>query len=167
VAADIFLQLDGIKGESTDKDHKDWIEVLSLAQVLENTAPTGGAGAAGSGSSAGKSTGRVEIQEITINKQVDVASPKLYAACLTAQVIKTATVEVIRAAGATRVKYLVIKLEQVIISRAVTSIDSQSPHESVSLNYGKVQWSYSPQKPDGTQAVDVTDGWNLVANKNS
>jgi hypothetical protein len=27
---DSFLKLDGIKGETTDKGHKDWIEILSF-----------------------------------------------------------------------------------------------------------------------------------------
>jgi len=30
---DIYVQIDGIKGESTDKDHKDWIEVLSVGDA--------------------------------------------------------------------------------------------------------------------------------------
>lgn len=29
MALDVYLQIDGIKGESTDTDHKDWIELTS------------------------------------------------------------------------------------------------------------------------------------------
>lgn len=30
MAIDVYLQIDGIKGESTDDKHKDWIECLSV-----------------------------------------------------------------------------------------------------------------------------------------
>ncbi|WP_442784145.1 type VI secretion system tube protein Hcp, partial [Collimonas fungivorans] len=30
MAIDVYLQIDGIKGESTDSAHKDWIECKSV-----------------------------------------------------------------------------------------------------------------------------------------
>ena len=31
---DIYMQIDGLKGESTDSEHKDWIELLSFNHSL-------------------------------------------------------------------------------------------------------------------------------------
>ncbi|MEG1325674.1 MAG: type VI secretion system tube protein Hcp, partial [Janthinobacterium sp.] len=46
MAIDVYLQIDGIKGESTDTTHKDWIECKSVQwEVLQPksaTASTGG-----------------------------------------------------------------------------------------------------------------------------
>ena len=46
MAIDVYLQIDGIKGESTDNSHKDWIECKSVQwEVLQPksaTASTGG-----------------------------------------------------------------------------------------------------------------------------
>ena len=27
--SDAYIQIDGVKGQSVDKDHKDWIEIIS------------------------------------------------------------------------------------------------------------------------------------------
>ncbi len=46
MAIDVYLQIDGIKGESMDDKHKDWIECLSVnwsvLQPRSATASTGG-----------------------------------------------------------------------------------------------------------------------------
>ena len=49
-AADYFLSIDGIPGESVERDHRDWIEVLSYSWGASSTAGTG------SGTGAGKAT---------------------------------------------------------------------------------------------------------------
>jgi hypothetical protein len=50
MAIDVYLQIDGIKGESADTAHKDWIEVKSVnwevLQPKSATASTGGGTAA-------------------------------------------------------------------------------------------------------------------------
>jgi type VI protein secretion system component Hcp len=46
MAIDVYLQIDGIKGESTDDKHRDWIECQSVQwgvlQPKSATASTGG-----------------------------------------------------------------------------------------------------------------------------
>ena len=46
MAIDVYLQIDGIKGESQDEKHKDWIEVTGIHwgihQPRSATASTGG-----------------------------------------------------------------------------------------------------------------------------
>ena len=46
MAIDVYLQIDGIKGESQDDRHKDWIECTSVnwgvSQPRSATASTGG-----------------------------------------------------------------------------------------------------------------------------
>ena len=34
MAIDVYLQIDGIKGESTDSVHKDWIECSSVSWAI-------------------------------------------------------------------------------------------------------------------------------------
>jgi hypothetical protein len=38
-AVNSFLTIDGIKGESTDDKHKDWIEILSYQNSVTQTPP--------------------------------------------------------------------------------------------------------------------------------
>jgi type VI secretion system secreted protein Hcp len=155
MAFDIFLQIDGIKGESTDKDHKDWIEVLSYAHSISQAAsavpsPSGGGGA-----------GKVTHQEFVITKNVDVASPILYQACATGKHFLNVVIDVSRATGRAPVKYMTITMKDVFVSTAALSAPSanDSPIETIALNYGSIQWAYAPQNPDGSIGTVVTGTW--------
>ena len=45
MAIDVYLQIDGIKGESTDNAHKDWIECKSVQwEVLQPKSATASTG---------------------------------------------------------------------------------------------------------------------------
>lgn len=75
VCAATFLQIKGIEGESTDKDHERWIDVLSY----RSGAVPSSSGATGSG----RSRGSIAMGDISITKQIDKATPKLYKAIAT------------------------------------------------------------------------------------
>ena len=74
MALDMFLELAGIAGESTDPVHKGEIQISSWSWGLSEPAS---AASAGSGAGAGK----VAIQNIVIQKNVDIASPLLIQHC--------------------------------------------------------------------------------------
>ena len=163
MAFDAFLKIDGIPGESTDDKHKDWIEILShnfgMTQPSSATASSAGGG----------TTERVNVHDLSVVKHLDKASPKLYELCCSGKHIKDVSIELCRAGG-DKLKYMEIKMEQVIISSVQPGGTGQSPDgfpaESVSFNFGKVKWTYTQQKrPDGTGGGNVTGGWDLTANK--
>nr|NIS53628.1 type VI secretion system tube protein Hcp [Phycisphaerae bacterium]NIU11189.1 type VI secretion system tube protein Hcp [Phycisphaerae bacterium]NIU59045.1 Hcp1 family type VI secretion system effector [Phycisphaerae bacterium]NIW95363.1 Hcp1 family type VI secretion system effector [Phycisphaerae bacterium] len=54
---DVFLQIEGIPGESTDEKHKDWIEILSYSHGVSQS----GAGSRSSGGAA--TSGRCDHQD--------------------------------------------------------------------------------------------------------
>ncbi len=161
MAFDAFLKIDGIPGESTDDKHKDWIEIKSynhgMTQPQSATASSVGGG----------TTERCEHHDFSIVKLMDKASPKLYEFCSKGAHIKDVTLELCRAGG-DKLKYLEVKMEQVIVSHVAPSGSSGEgfPAESVSFNYGKIKWTYTQQKrADGTGGGNVTGGWDLTANK--
>src|SRR4051794_28860352 len=63
MAVDIFLQLDGIKGEAQDDKYKDEIDVLAWSWGASQSGTTHG----GSGSGGGK----VSVQDLSITKYID------------------------------------------------------------------------------------------------
>ena len=163
MAFDAFLKIDGIPGESTDDKHKDWIEVLSYRFGMEQPS------SATASSAGGGTTERVDLHDVEIVKHLDKASPKLHELCCTGKHIKDVTLELCRAGG-DKVKYMEVKLEQVIISESHSSGDSKAndgfPTEVVKFNFGKVKWTYTQQKrPDGSGGGNVSGGWDLTANK--
>ena len=84
MAIDVYLQIDGIKGESTDDKHKDWIECKSVSWSVEQpksaTASTGG----------GHTAERCEHKDIVISKLADLASPMLLQTCSAGKTIPKA-----------------------------------------------------------------------------
>jgi type VI secretion system secreted protein Hcp len=170
---DCFLQIDGIPGESTDDRHKDWIELLSYDhKVVQPTSAT-------RSSAGGGSTGRSQHHDYVITKYVDKASPKLFEAVASGKHFSKAKIEICRAGGS-QVKFMEITLEEVIISRvqqesfsAETAanipkekIIENFPTESVSLNYGKIEWVYTQQKrKDGSGGGNVTAKYDVTAGK--
>src|SRR6266496_2578128 len=76
---DYFLKLDGIDGESTDRDHKDAIEILSFSWgVLQETDPAGGGGAGG----------KAIVQDFHFTANFSKASPALFLTCATGRHIR-------------------------------------------------------------------------------
>src|SRR5450759_161390 len=143
MAFDAFLKIDGIPGESTDDKHKDWIEVLSYNHGM--TQPS----SATASSAGGATTERVNLQDYSIVKHVDKASPKLYELCCTGKHIANVTLELCRAGG-DKVKYMEVKMEQVIISGVqpggAAGGSDTLPSEHVTFNFGKIKWTYTQQK---------------------
>ena len=92
MASDYLLEIDGIKGESQDKKHKDTIEVQSFSWGASQP----GSFASGSGGGAGKAS----FQDLHFTSTVNKASPLLAKACATGQHIKKAVLFVRKAGGA-------------------------------------------------------------------
>jgi type VI secretion system secreted protein Hcp len=147
MAVDVFLKLDGIKGESKDSKHPGEIDVLSWSWGVSQT----GTMSYGGGGGAGKAN----FQDLNFMHTVDKASPILMLKCATGDHIKEATL-VARKAGKTQQEYLIIKLNEILVTSVQPSGSSEHPTESVSLNFSKIQLDYKPQKEDGSLDGAVT-----------
>jgi len=154
------LKIDGIPGESTDDKHKDWIEIARLHHGLIQPASATASNAGGATSE------RVQHKDLVITHLLDKATPKLMEACCTGKHFSSVTIELCRAGG-DKQKYMVIKLEQVIVSAIdIDGGDSDFPQETVCFNYGKIKWTYTHQRrQDGAGGGNVSGGWDLTTNK--
>lgn len=161
MAADFYLQLDGIKGESTDSKHAGWIECTSMSwdihQPKSATSSTGG----------GHTAERAELSEISIFKLVDLASPMLAQLCACGKTILKAKLEMQRADGAGQpIKYFEVELENVLISHIAPNFAGGGfPGESLGLKFSKVKWKYTQQKIGGGSSGNTAGGWDLATNR--
>jgi len=156
---DYFLKIDGVDGESTDDKHKGEIELESWS--------VGGTNAGSFSSGGGGGTGKVAMQDFHIVKKTDKASAKLLTACCTGEHLKTATL-VCRKAGGDQQEFLTVVLSPVLVSSYQTSGSAGSdviPMEQVALNFGKIEFKYKEQKPDGSLGGEVVGGWDVTTNK--
>ncbi len=151
-ANDVFLQVDGMQGESTDREFRDAIVVTDFAFGLSNGAVTTG----------GSSGGRVNFDVLTLTKRVDRASPKLFIAAASGQAFPSATIST-RKSGGQQSTFYRIKLSDV----TVTSLKVQEGNElveHVSLGFGKIEIEYFMQEPNGKVMSTGKVAWDVRRN---
>jgi type VI secretion system secreted protein Hcp len=155
VTADIFAKLGDIKGESLDAKHKDEIEVLSWSWGVTNGLTVAGTGAGQS---------RASFHDLSFTHKIDKASPTLMQACATGVHLKEATITH-RKAGKGQQDFLVIKMNDVIITAMTDSDSASESAETVSLAFAKVNVEYKPQKADGSLEAGIHFKYDLKAQK--
>lgn len=161
MAIDVYLQIDGIKGESQDSAHQGWIEVASahwgVTQPRSATASTAG----------GHTAERCEHRTLSLSKLVDIASPILMQTCSMGKTIPKAKLEFMRADGDGKpVKYYEVEMENVIIANIDQTMgDGGLLHDDLGLRFSKVKWRYTQQKIGGGAGGNTTGGWDLACNK--
>jgi len=161
MAIDVYLHIDGIKGESADSTHQGWIELTSanwgVAQPKSATASTAG----------GHTAERCEHRTLSLTKLADLASPILMQTCSMGKTIPKAKLEFMRADSDGRpIKYYEVELENVMVA----SMD-QAAHEgailydAIGLKFSKVKWKYTQQKVGGGTGGNTAGGWDLATNR--
>jgi type VI secretion system secreted protein Hcp len=145
MSTDAFLKLGDLKGESVVKGFEDQIQVLSWNWGMSQAGTTH----RGTGGGAGK----VDVQDMSISKTADTASPNLAMACCTGKHFPEATLTV-RKAGETPLDFLVITMTDVIITSVSEggAYGAEEVDEQVSLNFAKFKYSYQPQDNKGAKA---------------
>lgn len=146
MALDMFLKMsNGITGESKDaaKDTVGDIDVLAWSWGCSQS----GTFHAGGGGGAGKAN----VQDISLTKWIDKASPKLQLACLSGTHITECVLNV-RKAGDKPYVYLKITMTKCLISSVSTGGSGGEDRltENVSINFAKVKVEYFEQTDTGS-----------------
>jgi len=159
MASDYLLEIDGIKGESSDSKHKETIEIESFSWGGTNS----GASNTGSGGGAGK----VSLSDLSFTTRVNKSSPKLFLHCANGAHIKKAQLFV-RKQGGKQQDYYKVTMTDVLVSSYQSGGSSGGdsvPMDQFSLNYTKVEFEYAPQKIDGSLDTAIVHHWNQKENK--
>jgi len=155
MAVDMFLKIDGIKGESTDSTHKEEIEVLSWGWGLAQAyVPSG----------AGHGSGKADAADFTITKRTDKSTPILVKHCASGEHVKSMLLT-LRKAGKQQLEYTKISFSDVMIAGVTLDSHGDYPSESVAFRFGKIKLEYWPQKADGSLGGVVPYEWDIAANK--
>lgn len=157
MAVDMFLKINGIKGEAKDKTHKDTIDILAWSWGASNS----GSAQMGGGSGAGK----VNVQDLSFTKFIDKSSPELFYHCCSGKHIPDALLTV-RKAGDTPLEYLKITLGDVLVTSVSTggSGGEDKLTENVTLNFATVKVHYTEQDAKGGAASQPQSGWDIRQN---
>jgi len=157
MAVDMFLELDGVKGESVDKTHKGKIDIIAWQWGLSNS----GTFHHGSGGGAGKAS----FSDITVTKYIDAASPNIMLFCANGKHFAKGKI-IVRKAGENPLEYLLIDFDKVLVTSYGTGGGSGEERltESVTLNFAKVKVEYITQSEKGGKGTPHAFSWDISAN---
>jgi type VI secretion system secreted protein Hcp len=162
MAVECFLKFEGpdLKGESKADGYAEQVDVLAWSWGATQTGTMHVA--------TGGGAGKANVNDLTITKWVDKASPNLAQAVISGKQFNKATLSCRKAGGEKPVEYLKFDLENVIISSLATGGAGGEDRftENIALNFATYKMSYTPQKDDGSAESAVGPvGWSIRENK--
>ncbi len=158
MAADMFIKIGSIEGESISDGHKKDIDVLGWSWGMSNS------GSAHTGGGAG--AGKVSVQDLSFVKYIDKASTNLIVGCCKGTHYPEATL-VVRKAGGTPLEYMKIIMTEVLITSVSTGGGGGEDRltENISLNFAKFKVIYQPQDSKGAKdGGEVFAVYNIAEN---
>ncbi len=157
MAVDIFLKLDGVTGESQDASHGGEIDILAWSWGLSQSGTTH----MGSGGGAGK----VNVQDISVTKYVDLSSPTLIKFCCKGKHIDSGTL-VVRKAGDTPLEYITIDFQELLVAAVSTGGSGGEDRltENVTLNFREFHLTYKQQTKEGGDGAAPDVKWDIAQN---
>lgn len=150
---DTHIKFDGVEGESTHKDHKGEIELLSWSWGVSNASSS-------SLSGGGSGKGRAAPNDFHFVHNYDKASPVLAKQCASGKHFKQVVVTS-RKSGEGQKDFFKLTMKEVFIS----SVQPSGGHdgeimESVSMSYGEIEFAYKAQDAKGGLGGEVKFAWN-------
>ena len=158
VAERWFLKIDGVDGESTDRDHENEIDVSSWSWGVTQT---------GSSSGGGGGAGKASFADFHFVSRISKASPALFLACASGSHLRSATLTGLRGAGkGGNAEFLVIVMTDVIISSfSPGDTEDGQPVQAVTFSFSRIELTAIPASPSGRPQPPVTAGWDLQLNQ--
>jgi len=159
MAVDMFLELDGIKGESKDAKYPDIIDVLAWSWGASQSGTFHSGGGGGSG--------KANFQDISLTKYLDSATSVLLGHVAKGTHIAKGKL-IVRKAGDTPVDYLVIEMEKIMVTSYSTggSGGEDQLTENITLNFAKYKLAYQKQNDKGGKdGGEKISEFNIEENK--
>ncbi len=149
-----FLQIEGIKGESEEAGHKDWMEVDSMEFGVTNRGP------------GGEGLGIPSFTDVTMVRRLDRASVKLAFHCAAGTIfsdVEFHATMVIK--GKNEIVY-VLKLKSAAIkSYNILMPENAAASERIQLGFKDIEASYTVRDPrTGDPKGKSTAGYHIARN---
>ena len=157
MAMDVFLEIDGVKGEAKDAEKKEAIDVLAWSWGMSQSGSMHVGGGGGSG--------KVSVQDVSVTKYVDNASSTLMQKCCNGKHFPSAKLT-IRKAGEHPLEYWVLELTNMLITSISTGGSGGEDRltENITMNFEEFKATYTNQNPDGSKGASVPIAWNIMEN---
>ena len=138
------MSIDGnasIKGESSSSSHQDWIELLSFTE--------GSSAQIGSTVGGARPSVRVNLEDVTVSKYVDISSPMLRLALANGDIFTEVRIDIIKSCGGSPYTEYAITLTVSGLTslQMSTATANERPTESLSFNFSRIETMYTPVGP--------------------
>lgn len=152
-----FLKIDGIAGDATEKNHKDWIDIDSFSWGLTlTTSSTGGGGAV---------VGKPSFSDFAWTQPVDISTPKWFLQVATGKHVPRTTLDVVRTGGDTSDLYFQMIFTGTLGTRMNIGGGGDTLYETAAMTSGEtVKLRYRPQDDKGGFGAWVEGSFNIKEN---
>lgn len=149
-----FMQIVDLPAEAVDETTKGWINIKSCSlemnieinDFVDSKARQ-------------RTTGKLNLGELEVRKQVDRTSPVLYVYSCTGLIIPAININFRREDE--KDFYLKYELKDIIIASISTSVDDgEHPDETLKLNYREITWRFRPKIKDDQWGNWVAKSWD-------
>lgn len=141
----IYLKVDTLKGESSDRAHKEWMEVSSFQEGVSSTSVVG----------IGGGSGKASFQDLKIVKHIDLSTPQLYLLAASGRHLSNATLELV-----TKEKLsFTITLNDIAITSVTNTMQDGNVQEEVHIAFASIIFTYNENN------VSTKSGWDLRNNR--
>ena len=151
-----YIKFADVDGETLDKDHGGWSDLTSFAQAIHKP---------GSGTGATRRRGDVVLDDITVVKELDKASPKIAEAVCKGKVFPKVEIHMTASyTDAGRVTYYAYELTNVQVTSYSVSGSAQAedvPMEDMSMNFEEIKVTYTEADSKGKSKGNVEYSWKV------
>ncbi len=141
--ADMFLKFGTVKGDATEKNHKEWLSLSSISFGMNRNIQTQ------AGKVSNRDKGTVVMHDLVCTKSVDKSTPEMLNYACSGSTPKDAQIDLLRVEDGKTSVYMTYKLTDCLISSyQIDSVASTEPTEVFTLNFVKMQVDYVPHGKD-------------------
>ncbi|MEW4563974.1 type VI secretion system tube protein Hcp [Bremerella sp. JC770] len=155
-----YIFFDAIPGESTDTEHKNWINLLSVSEGISRMVQRGKSGSSRNIQSA-------IFDDLVCVKELDKSSPKIIESVASGKVHPVVKLDLCQSLGdkGKRLPYFQFELKNVIVTSysfsASVDDDGTVPTESFGMNFEEGKWTYNQYGKDGSNQGKVEATWKV------
>ena len=151
-----FVKFDGVDGESKDKGHADWCDLVNFSHGYVKS---------GGGTGSKRRRGDVQISDFNLRVDIDKAAPKLGEAALSGKVFPKVEIHVTASyTDAGRVTFYAYELKNVQIAHYQVGGDTDGdgiPEIAMSLNFEEIKVTYTECDNEGKSKGNVEMTWKV------
>jgi type VI secretion system secreted protein Hcp len=154
----IYMKYGNVKGPVTTDGFKDWIECKTFQWNVDRNIGTAARG------STSREHSEPSVNEVTVTKLTDTASPKLFLDAVAGKLDSKVTIKLTTTTKGKVETFLAFDLENVGLSHYSVHSGGDMPMETLSLNFTKISKTFTGHDP-GIGGSPETVGYDLTQMK--